>query len=117
MISNYKATDIKSLDYFEHIRKYPGMYIGSKDAKGLLHCVKEILSNSIDEYLNGAGSTMTAEVFLTGNIRLDVVHYKLVLESPILEVSSIMLLARPGITQAVENMEQVVKQLMPCPKK
>lgn len=31
------------------------MFIGSKDAKGLLHCVKEIISNSIDEYLNGAG--------------------------------------------------------------
>ena len=46
----YQAENIKSLDYFEHIRKYPGMYIGSKDAKGLMHCVKEIISNSIDEY-------------------------------------------------------------------
>lgn len=34
------------------------MFIGSKDAKGLLHCVKEIISNSIDEYLNGAGDTI-----------------------------------------------------------
>lgn len=70
MISNYKATDIKSLDYFEHIRKYPGMYIGSKDAKGLLHCVKEILSNSIDEYLNGAGSTITVELLKNNGIRI-----------------------------------------------
>ena len=68
MTSNYKATDIKSLDYFEHIRKYPGMYIGSKDAKGLLHCVKEILSNSIDEYLNGAGSTITVELLKNNGI-------------------------------------------------
>ena len=51
-MNNYNANNIKSLDYFEHIRKYPGMYIGSKDEKGLLHCVKEIISNSIDEYLN-----------------------------------------------------------------
>ena len=70
MTSNYKATDIKSLDYFEHIRKYPGMYIGSKDAKGLLHCVKEILSNSIDEYLNGAGSTITVELLKNNGIRI-----------------------------------------------
>lgn len=70
MISNYKATDIKSLDYFEHIRKYPGMYIGSKDAKGLLHCVKEILSNSIDEYLNGAGSTIIVEMLKNNGIRI-----------------------------------------------
>lgn len=70
MTSNYKATDIKSLDYFEHIRKYPGMYIGSKDAKGLLHCVKEILSNSIDEYLNGAGFTITVELLKNNGIRI-----------------------------------------------
>ena len=70
MTNNYNATDIKSLDYFEHIRKYPGMYIGSKDAKGLLHCVKEILSNSIDEYLNGAGSTITVELLKNNGIRI-----------------------------------------------
>lgn len=70
MTSNYKATDIKSLDYFEHIRKYPGMYIGSKDAKGLLHCVKEILSNSIDEYLNGAGSTVTVKLLKNNGIQI-----------------------------------------------
>lgn len=61
-MSNYQANNIKSLDYFEHIRKYPGMYIGSKDAKGLLHCVKEIISNSIDEYLNGAGNTIKIQI-------------------------------------------------------
>ena len=56
---NYQADNIKTLDYFEHIRQYPGMYIGSKDLKGLHHCAKEIVSNSIDEYLNGAGDTIT----------------------------------------------------------
>ena len=70
MSTNYQATDIKSLDYFEHIRKYPGMYIGSKDEKGLLHCVKEILSNSIDEYLNGAGSIITIEFLQNNGIRI-----------------------------------------------
>ena len=67
----YQAENIKSLDYFEHIRKYPGMYIGSKDAKGLMHCVKEIISNSIDEYLNGAGDTIQI-IFLPNNgIRIE----------------------------------------------
>lgn len=71
MINNYQADNIKSLDYFEHIRKYPGMYIGSKDSKGLLHCVKEIISNSIDEYLNGAGNQIDI-TFLSGNgIRIE----------------------------------------------
>ena len=46
------------------------MYIGSKDAKGLLHCVKEILSNSIDEYLNGAGSTIIVEMLKNNGIRI-----------------------------------------------
>ena len=58
----YNAESIKTLDYFEHIRQYPGMYIGSKDRKGLLHCTKEIISNSIDEYLNGAGSSIIIKI-------------------------------------------------------
>lgn len=70
-MSNYQADNIKSLDYFEHIRKYPGMYIGSKDAKGLLHCVKEIVSNSIDEYLNGAGNTVTITFLPNNGIRIE----------------------------------------------
>ena len=67
----YQAENIKSLDYFEHIRKYPGMYIGSKDAKGLMHCVKEIISNSIDEYLNGAGDTVQITFLPNNGIRIE----------------------------------------------
>lgn len=71
MTTNYQANNIKSLDYFEHIRKYPGMYIGSKDAKGLLHCVKEIISNSIDEYLNGAGNQIKVTILPNNGIRIE----------------------------------------------
>ena len=71
MSNNYNATNIKSLDYFEHIRKYPGMYVGSKDEKGLLHCVKEILSNSIDEYLNGVGSVISIHLLPNNGIRIE----------------------------------------------
>ena len=68
MSNNYTAASIKSMDYFEHIRQYPGMYIGSKDISGLHHCVKEILSNSIDEYLNGAGDTIKVVLQKDGGI-------------------------------------------------
>ena len=68
MNNNYQAESIKTLDYFEHIRQYPGMYIGSKDIQGLHHCVKEIISNSIDEYLNGAGDTIIIKIQKDGGI-------------------------------------------------
>ena len=67
-MNNYDASSIESLDYFEHIRKYPGMYIGSKDINGLHHCIKEIISNSIDEYLNGAGDKIIIELKNDGGI-------------------------------------------------
>ena len=67
-MSAYNAASIESLDYFEHIRRYPGMYIGSKDLNGLHHCIKEIISNSIDEYLNGAGSEVFIEIRDDGGI-------------------------------------------------
>ena len=70
-MNNYQANNIKSLDYFEHIRKYPGMYIGSKDAKGLLHCCKECISNSIDEFLNGAGNLITIRFLPNDGISIE----------------------------------------------
>ena len=51
-MADYNASTVKTLAPLEHMRQYPGMYIGSKDTDGLHHLVKEIISNSIDEYLN-----------------------------------------------------------------
>ena len=67
-MQNYQADSIKTLDYFEHIRQYPGMYVGSKDIQGLHHCAKEIISNGIDEYLNGAGDTIIVTLQKDGGI-------------------------------------------------
>lgn len=69
--SSYQANSIKTLDPMEHIRRYPGMYLGSKDAKGLVHCVKELASNSIDEYLNGAGDRIIIKTIGKNGISIE----------------------------------------------
>ena len=71
IINNYNETSIKTLEPMEHIRKHTGMYLGSKTAEGLLQCVKEILSNSIDEFLNGSGTTIKITLLKNNGIRIE----------------------------------------------
>ena len=56
---SYSVTDLTSLEKLEPVRIRPGMYIGSTGAKGIHHCVWEILDNAIDEITNGFGDTAT----------------------------------------------------------
>ena len=61
--SHYTEDNIRSLDWKEHIRMRPGMYIGklgdgSSPDDGIYILLKEVLDNSIDEYVMGAGKTI-----------------------------------------------------------
>ncbi len=65
--SNYTEDNIRSLDWKEHIRMRPGMYIGklgdgSSPDDGIYILLKEVLDNSIDEYVMGAGKTIEISV-------------------------------------------------------
>ncbi len=55
MNSDYSARHLSVLEGLEAVRKRPGMYIGSTDSRGLMHCLWEIIDNSVDEALAGYG--------------------------------------------------------------
>jgi len=72
--TNYTAESIKSLDWKEHIRLRPGMYIGklgdgSSIDDGIYILIKEIIDNSIDEFIMGFGKKIKVEL-LDDTIRI-----------------------------------------------
>ena len=63
---DYGVKDIKTLEGIEAIRLRPGMYIGSTGPEGVRHITLEIISNVVDEYLNG--HCTECEIYIENNI-------------------------------------------------
>ncbi len=67
MTANYSEESIKTLDWREHIRKRPGMYIGklgdgSSQDDGIYALLKEVFDNSLDEYMMGFGKAIDVRI-------------------------------------------------------
>ena len=65
---DYEAKNLQVLEGLEAVRKRPGMYIGSTDSRGLMHCLWEIIDNAVDEALGGFGDTIEIELAKDGSI-------------------------------------------------
>ncbi|MCG7442748.1 DNA gyrase/topoisomerase IV subunit B [Dermabacter vaginalis] len=66
----YDAANLQVLEGLEAVRKRPGMYIGSTDSRGLMHCLWEILDNAVDEALGGFGDEITVILHPDGSIEV-----------------------------------------------
>jgi topoisomerase-4 subunit B len=75
MAAEYTEADIKSLDWREHIRMRPGMYIGklgdgSSPDDGIYILLKEVIDNSIDEHIMGYGKEIRVEIDEEGRVEV-----------------------------------------------
>lgn len=68
---DYSARHLSVLEGLEAVRKRPGMYIGSTDGRGLMHCLWEIIDNSVDEALAGHGKKVSIELHKDGSVTVE----------------------------------------------
>lgn len=69
--SEYTARHLSVLEGLEAVRKRPGMYIGSTDSRGLMHCLWEIIDNSVDEALGGFGQSIDVTLHPDGSVEVE----------------------------------------------
>ncbi|AZL09679.1 DNA gyrase/topoisomerase IV subunit B [Brevibacterium aurantiacum] len=65
---SYGARHLSVLSGLEAVRKRPGMYIGTTDSRGLMHCLWEIIDNAVDEALGGFGKSILIELEPDGSV-------------------------------------------------
>ena len=68
--TNYTANDIQTLDFRTAIRTRIAMYMGSADNQGVLQCVREIITNSIDEATMGYGNKIIIDLYEGNRIKI-----------------------------------------------
>jgi DNA gyrase subunit B len=68
--SDYSAHHLQVLEGLEAVRKRPGMYIGSTDSRGLMHCLWEIIDNAVDEALGGFGDRIDVILHQDGSVEV-----------------------------------------------
>ena len=66
----YTARHLQVLEGLEAVRKRPGMYIGSRDQKGLMHCLWEVIDNAVDEALAGQGERIDVVLFADRSVEV-----------------------------------------------
>ena len=70
LVDGYSARHLTVLEGLEAVRKRPGMYIGSTDERGMLHCLWEIIDNSVDEALNGSCTKIEVILHADGSVEV-----------------------------------------------
>ena len=68
--NTYNAAHLLVLEGLEAVRKRPGMYIGSTDTRGLMHCLWEIIDNGVDEALAGAAHRVEVTLHPDGSVEV-----------------------------------------------
>jgi DNA gyrase subunit B len=68
--SGYTARHLSVLEGLEAVRKRPGMYIGSTDSRGLMHCLWEIIDNAVDEALGGHCHSIEVVLHADGSVEI-----------------------------------------------